>query len=156
MPGSEPVSQSIRPALRWSRKLSAKFMKPSLAALTRLPTNGSGFFRMLFSAAPVFLTYMNAPGLTTSKTISSRLQTADRLEQVVTARAFRQLRQRQENGLADKRDDVANNGLAEIDQGIDRAEEDRLGAIPDTSEIENVLPGQRVEELGKRSLQRTS
>ena len=30
--------------------LSAKFCSPSLAALTRLPTKGSGFFRMLFSA----------------------------------------------------------------------------------------------------------
>jgi hypothetical protein len=43
-----------------------------------LPTNGSGFLKMLLIAAPVFLMYLSAPGLTTSKMISSRVQAAFR------------------------------------------------------------------------------
>ena len=67
-----------------------------------------------------------------------------RLEQVVAARAFGQLGQREQDGFADEADDVAHHRLAEIDQAIDRPGEDRLGALPDAAEIEDVRPGQRI------------
>ena len=55
MPGSEPVSQSIRPAFRCVDEVVGELLEAELGGPDQVADEGSGFLRMLLSAAPVFL-----------------------------------------------------------------------------------------------------